>query len=100
MITIIAGSRSITDYEIVKEAIEKSGFDIISIVSGGPEAWIRSGNSTPGKMELNSNSFQPMGKTSRIRVSTDQPVWHPETSLAQPFPDMSVKAYGQLEFNF
>ena len=35
MITIVAGSRSITNYEIVKEAIEKSGFDIISIVSGG-----------------------------------------------------------------
>lgn len=35
MITIIAGSRSITDYEIVKEAIEKSGFDITCIVSGG-----------------------------------------------------------------
>ena len=35
MLTIIAGSRSITDYEIVKEAIEKSGFDISCIVSGG-----------------------------------------------------------------
>ena len=35
MITIVAGSRSITDYEIVKEAIEKSGFDITCIVSGG-----------------------------------------------------------------
>lgn len=34
MKTIIAGSRSITDYEIVKKAIETSGFNISIVVSG------------------------------------------------------------------
>lgn len=34
MKTIIAGSRSITDYEIVKKAIETSGFTISTVVSG------------------------------------------------------------------
>lgn len=100
MITIVAGSRSITDYEIVKEAIEKSEFDITCIVSGGAKGVDSLGNSTPGKMELNSNGFRPIGKISRNRVSTDQSVWRPETSLSQTFPDMSIKTYGQLEFNF
>lgn len=35
MITIVAGSRSITDYDIIKKAIEASGFHITCIVSGG-----------------------------------------------------------------
>jgi hypothetical protein len=34
MRTIIAGSRTITDYNIVKEAIEKSGFEITTILCG------------------------------------------------------------------
>ena len=34
MKVIVAGSRSITDYKMVKEAIEKSGFDVTEIVSG------------------------------------------------------------------
>lgn len=34
MHTIIAGSRSITDYEIVKQAIVDSGFTITEVVSG------------------------------------------------------------------
>lgn len=32
---IIAGSRGIADFSIVLEAIEKSGFDISEVVSGG-----------------------------------------------------------------
>ena len=32
---LIAGSRTITDYEIVKTAIKKSGFFISEVVSGG-----------------------------------------------------------------
>lgn len=35
MKTIIAGSRGINDYRVVKEAIEESGFTITEIVSGG-----------------------------------------------------------------
>jgi hypothetical protein len=35
MKTIIAGSRSITDYEMVKLAIIKSGFKITQVISGG-----------------------------------------------------------------
>lgn len=34
MKTIIAGSRTITDYEIVKKAIRDSGFEISEVVSG------------------------------------------------------------------
>jgi hypothetical protein len=34
MKTIIAGSRTITDYKIVEKAIKKSGFKITEIVSG------------------------------------------------------------------
>ncbi len=34
MKTIIAGSREITDYKIVKKAIKKSGFKITEVVSG------------------------------------------------------------------
>lgn len=34
MKVVIAGSRSITDYNIVKQAIEESGFNITEVVSG------------------------------------------------------------------
>lgn len=34
MKVVIAGSRSITDYSVVKYAIELSGFDITTVVSG------------------------------------------------------------------
>lgn len=37
MKTIVAGSRSITDYEVVKKAIEKSGFAITEVVCGCAE---------------------------------------------------------------
>ena len=35
MKTIIAGSRRITDYEIIKESIKESPYSISEIVSGG-----------------------------------------------------------------
>ena len=35
MITIIAGSRGISDLNLVEEAIKESGFDITEVVSGG-----------------------------------------------------------------
>ena len=35
MKVIIAGSRTITDYQIVKQAIAQSGFEITTVVSGG-----------------------------------------------------------------
>lgn len=35
MRVIIAGSRTIEDYEAVKQAIESSGFEITEVVSGG-----------------------------------------------------------------
>lgn len=40
MKVIIAGSRSITDYELVKKAVKASGFEITEVVSGaarGPD---------------------------------------------------------------
>jgi hypothetical protein len=51
MRTIIAGSRSITNYLAVKAAIEESGFKITEVVSGGAhgvdrlgEQWARENN--------------------------------------------------------
>lgn len=48
---IIAGSRSIKDYKLVKEAIKKSGFEISCVVSGTAqgvdkfgEAWAQENN--------------------------------------------------------
>ena len=35
MKTIIAGSRDLTDYNLVKLAVEESGFEIAEVVSGG-----------------------------------------------------------------
>lgn len=40
---VVAGSRSIEDYDAVKEAIENSGFDIDVIVSGGARGVDRMG---------------------------------------------------------
>lgn len=37
MKVVIAGSRNITDYEMVKKAIELSGFKITEVVSGGAD---------------------------------------------------------------
>jgi len=37
MRTIVAGSRTINDYSIVKEAIENSGFDVSKVISGSSE---------------------------------------------------------------
>jgi len=35
MRTIIAGSRSIKDFDVVEEAVEESGFDVTTVISGG-----------------------------------------------------------------
>lgn len=35
MRTIIAGSRSITDYALIQKAVSESGFEITEVVSGG-----------------------------------------------------------------
>lgn len=32
---IIAGSRTITDYQLIEQAVNESGFDITEVVSGG-----------------------------------------------------------------
>ena len=51
MKTIIAGSRGVDDYELVKQVIEDSGFEITEVVSGGArgadrlgERWARENN--------------------------------------------------------
>jgi glycerophosphoryl diester phosphodiesterase len=51
MIVIIAGSRDIEDYQVIKNAVELSQFDITEVVSGGArgvdqtgEAWARKHN--------------------------------------------------------
>jgi len=43
MKVIVAGSRSITDYYVVKDAIEDSGFNITEVVCGGAKGVDRLG---------------------------------------------------------
>jgi hypothetical protein len=56
MKVIVAGSRTIYDYAVVKDAIEKSGFEITELVSGGARGVDRLGeryaeeNSIPTKV--------------------------------------------------
>lgn len=52
MKTIIAGSRDITDYELVKNAIKYSGFDITEVVCGNAR-----GVDTLGKNWANSKGI-------------------------------------------
>lgn len=56
MRVVIAGSRSINDFDLIKEAVERSGFDITEVVSGTArgadrlgEHWART-NNVPIKM--------------------------------------------------
>ena len=53
MRTIIAGSRTITDYELVTEAIHNSGFSITEVICGGAKGvdelgakWAENNNAT------------------------------------------------------
>lgn len=39
MKTIIAGSRTITDYSLVERAVKESGFEITEVVSGGQKTY-------------------------------------------------------------
>ncbi len=52
MKTIIAGSRGITSYQIVREAVEASGFDVTHVISGGARGVDRLGGLWAFKNEV------------------------------------------------
>lgn len=59
MKTIIAGSRDVIDYEIVKKAIENSGFKITQIVSGGARGVDRLGERYAKENNIPVKQFLP-----------------------------------------
>ena len=52
MRTIIAGSRNITDLSVVREAVERSGFSVTEVVSGGARGVDRLGERLAGILEV------------------------------------------------
>jgi len=63
MRTIIAGSREITDYEIVEQAVENSGFVPTSIISGGARGVDKLGELYAFYQELPVRRFAPDWET-------------------------------------
>lgn len=59
MKVIIAGSRNITDYKLVLDAIEKSGFFISEVVSGAAAGVDRLGERYALEHQLKINVFYP-----------------------------------------
>lgn len=55
----IVGSRDITDYSIVKEAIQKSGFKITEVVSGGAKGVDTLAEDYANDNELECTVFKP-----------------------------------------
>lgn len=63
MKTIIAGSRTITDYETVKLAVKLSGFTITSVISGGAAGVDKLGEKWAQENSLPIKRFLPDWKT-------------------------------------
>jgi YspA, cpYpsA-related SLOG family len=61
----VAGSRSITDYELVASAIASSGFSISEVVSGGAKGVDRLGESYARRHEISVRRFKPDWKRYR-----------------------------------
>lgn len=59
MKTIIAGSRDIVDYEVVKKAIKESGFTISELISGGARGVDRLGESYAKENNIPIKRFIP-----------------------------------------
>lgn len=59
MKTIIAGSRSVTNYLAVKSAIEESGFEITEVVSGGAHGVDRLGERWANENNVPIRRFLP-----------------------------------------
>lgn len=69
MKTIIAGSRSITNYKVVEEAIKESGFTITEVVSGCARGVDRLGESYGLNNDIPIKKFEPdwsLGKIAGI----------------------------------
>jgi hypothetical protein len=62
MKTIIAGSRRINDYTIVKEAIKESGFEITQVVSGGAQGPDKLGEQYAREFNISIFQFIPQWK--------------------------------------
>jgi len=59
MKVIIAGSRGITDYDLVKEAVEDSGFEVTEVVSGGARGVDRLGERWARENDVPIRQFLP-----------------------------------------
>jgi hypothetical protein len=75
MKTIIAGSRSINDYKVVKKAIVESGFQITEVVSGGAKGVDRLGERWARENRIPIQTFLPdwirQGKSAGIIRNID-----------------------------
>jgi hypothetical protein len=70
MRVIIAGSRNITDYAFVQEAVRESGFDITEVVSGGAKGVDLLGERYAEENNINIKRFIPdwsQGKSAGIK---------------------------------
>jgi hypothetical protein len=71
---IIAGSRTITDYQIIKKAIEDSQFQITEIVSGGAVGVDRLGERYARENKIPVKQFIPdwsCGKVAGLKRNTE-----------------------------
>lgn len=65
MKTIIAGSRGIESYAVVKEVIEDSGFEITEVVSGGARGVDKTGEQWAKKNNIPIKRFLPDWRAGR-----------------------------------
>ena len=79
MKVIIAGSRSINDYALVKQAIEKAAFSITEVVSGGANGVDKLGE----KWALENN----------IPIKQFLPDWNAHGKAAGPIRNSEMVAY-------
>lgn len=75
MRTIIAGSRSIIDYNLVKQAILNSGFDITEVVSGHAHGVDQLGEQWANENDIPIKLFKPdwdkFGKSAGFRRNVE-----------------------------
>lgn len=103
MKTIIAGSRGITDYKLICEAITKSGFTITEIVSGAARGVDRLGEEYGRKRNIRIKLFPAKwdvyGKSAGYRRNEDMAayaetliaIWDGESKGTKHMIDMAKK---------